>query len=64
MEDLLAGGVRSSLRVGLRAGNAFIRLQEDLGRAEEGLAGRLALSARPHSIPIAGAAGGLVSRSD
>ena len=54
MEDLLAGGVRSSLRAGPRAGNAFIRLQEDLGRVEEGLAGGLALSARPHSIPIAG----------
>lgn len=54
MEDLLAGGVRSSLRAGPRAGNAFIRLQEDLGRVEEGLAGGLALSARPHSIPITG----------
>lgn len=40
MEDLLAGGVRSNPRAGPRAGNAFIRLQEDLGRVEEGVSRR------------------------
>ena len=43
MQDLVASGVRSSLRVG----HAFIRLREDLGQVGEGLDGGLALSARP-----------------